>query len=263
MNLEPTRLFTTLIERLSDVPGVVAAAAFDESGFCLSCFVGDPLEAMGAGRVIPVLQELAAPSDANAPFDEGVTFVERHLVRVLVRRAHSSTLIVLVDPEADVDLVVAYLGRAVDQVSRASRPPPAPTPNAPSAAPEDARATSGFYSRETEDSGARKARDSVPPERVMEDVVLEHLRALVLDTMGFGAEVAFDHARGAVGTMTGQVPRARYVELVGRLASDIEDDESRSTFVSRALVLPTRTRESDALDLLSPLARWVVERRTG
>jgi hypothetical protein len=139
VNSEPTRLYATLIDRLSDVPGVVATAAFDESGGCLSCFVGESFESLGAGRVIPILQELAAPSDPKSPFEEGVTFVERHLVRVLLRRAVTSTFIALVEPDADVDLVVAHLGRSVDQVARASRPPPPA-----SVRPGEPRSESGF-----------------------------------------------------------------------------------------------------------------------
>lgn len=260
MNPEPTRLFTTLVERLSDVPGVVAAAAFDESGFCLSCFVGSALESLGASRVIPVLQELAAPAQEDGAFDEGVTFVERQLVRVLIRRASASTLIALVDPDADVDVVIAHLGRAVAQVTRASRPPPAMSTPAPAPIEEEGRSSSGFFARETESD--RKSRAPSPAERIVEEIVLERLRALALDALGFGANVAFERARGAVCNMNTQVPRARFVELVGRLAAEVEDDDARDTFVSRALVLPTRTRESDALELLSPLARWVVERRS-
>jgi hypothetical protein len=65
-----------------------------------------------------------------------------------------------------------------------------------------------------------------------------------------------------VNNLAGQVPRARWVELVGRLAGEIEGDDDRDTFVVRALAIPSRTRQSDALELLSPLARWVVERRS-
>ncbi len=257
MNFEPTRLYATLIDRLSDVPGVVAAAAFDESGRCLSCFVGQTFEELGAGRVIPILQELAAPSDPKSPFEEGVTFVERHLVRVLLRRAVTSTLIALVDPEADVDLVVAHLGRAVDQVARASRPPPPARREAP-------RTESGFYLREdVHELEGLLTPDAPAPGRIVDGAVLEALEKLSAEALGFTADAVFERARTSVSNLAHQVPRARWVELVGRLASEIEDDDGRDTFLTRALALPTctRTRNSNALELLSPLARWVVERR--
>lgn len=256
MNFEPTRLYATLIDRLSDVPGVVAAAAFDESGRCLSCFVGQTFEELGAGRVIPILQELAAPSDPKSPFEEGVTFIERHLVRVLLRRAVTSTLIALVDPEADIDLVVAHLGRAVDQVARASRPPPPPVD---AGAP---RSESGFYLRE--DVHQLEGLPATDADRRVVDVALiDALEKLSAEVLGSTADAVIERARTSVSNLAHQVPRARWVELVGRLASEIEDDDARDTFVTRALALPTctRTRNSNALELLSPLARWVVERR--
>lgn len=254
MNFEPARLYATLIDRLSDVPGVVATAAFDESGQCLACYVGESFADLGAGRVIPILQELAAPTDPRSPFEEGVTFVERHLVRVLLRRAVTSTLIALVDPEADVDLVVAHLGRAIDQVARASRPPP-PV----SAAPLEVRPSSGFFPRTDGSTG------STPPHvaKMVDDASLKRLEELALEALGFAAEIVFERAKVSVTSMAGQVPRARWVELVGRLAGEIEDDDARELFVTRALTLPSRPREGEGLDLLSPLARWVLERRTG
>ncbi len=264
MSAEPTRLYTTLIDRLSDVPGVLAAAAFDESGHCLSCFVGESFQALGAGRVIPMLQELAAPTDVAVPFDEGVTFVEHLLVRVLLRRSASSTFVVLIDPEADVDVVVAHLTRATQQIARAAIAAQASALAASAAtAPVDAdgpRTTSGFFAR---GEATPAAPDATPSPRAVEPLVVERLRAMAIEALGFAAEIVFDGARASVTNLAGQVPRARWVELVGKLASEIDDDDAREAFVARALLLPKRVRESDALDLLSPLARWVVERRAG
>lgn len=261
MNAEPTRLYTTLIDRLSDVPGVLAAAAFGESGRCLSCFVGETFEALGAGRVIPMLLELAAPSDPATPFDEGVTFVERTLVRVLLRRSASSTFVVLVDPEADVDVVVAHLTRATQQIARAVLAAAnAPRAEAPAEPTDGPRTTSGFFARE---GATPPAGEVAPSPRAVEPLVVERLRAMTLEALGFAAEIVFDSARASVTNLAGQVPRARWVELVGKLASEIDDDDAREAFVAQALLLPKRVRESDVLDLLSPLARWVVERRAG
>lgn len=280
MSSEPTRLYATLVDRLSDVPGVVATAAFDHEGECLACVFGSLLEPLGAGRVIPILQELAAPTDAATPFEEGVTFVEKHLVRVLLRRAANATFIVLIEPDADVDLVVAHVSRAVEQVARASRPPSmnaAATPSTPNvterthpsgtiAPPPSLEAlnnSSGFYAKEAseEHAGSAEKNDDPHEQRQVDPEMVQRLRAMADDALGFASEVVFERAKASVG-IEGSVPRSRWVELVGRIAGEIEDDDARERFVSSALVLPTRTRESDALDQLSPLARWVVERRS-
>jgi hypothetical protein len=261
---ESTRLYATLIDRLSDVPGVVACAAFEQDGQCLACYVGPQFEALGAGHVIPTLKELASPSDPTMPFEEGVTFVERKLVRVLLRRTPTSTFVVVVEPEGDVDLVVAHLARALDLVARAarglgSRPPVMsstvmPPPMHPN------RTSSGFYAKTSGEDGANERPSTAPGVRVVDDETVKKLEELSLANLGFASDVVWERIKASVANHAGQIPRGKWLELVGRLASEIEEDDDREAFVAAAMSLNARTIQSDALDLLSPLARYVVER---
>jgi len=265
VTFEPTRLYAPLVERLSEVPGVFTAAVFEESGQCLACYVGRGFTDFGVGRAIPILQELAAPEERTLPFEEGVTFVEKRLVRVLLRRAGASTFIMLVEPEADVDVLAAYLARAADQVARATRA----RSSAPPASKESMIpnvGTSGFYARPdtTSDASAvdRPSHGPVSP-RTVDPETVQRLETLTLGSLGVAADVVFSRMKASVTNAAGQIPRGRWLELVGRLASEIDDDAAREEFVAQAMALPTRGRESEALELLSPLAKFVVGRRTG
>ena len=106
MSLEPTRLYAALVDRLADVPGVHATAAF-QGDACLACVVGDELATLGAGRVIPLMRDLVVEAD-GAPLDEHVALFEGQLVRVLVRRSLASAFVVVMAPSCDVDIVAAH-----------------------------------------------------------------------------------------------------------------------------------------------------------
>ncbi len=263
MQAESTRLYATLIDRLSDVPGVVACAAFEQDGQCLACYVGPSFEALGVGHVIPTLKDLAAPDDPTMPFEEGVTFVERKLVRVIMRRTPTSTFVVLVEPEGDVDLVVAHLARALDLVARAARVqssrPPLVTSTVMPPPMQAQRTSSGFYAKPSPDDSLEATR--VPGVRVVDEETVKKLEELSLENLGFASDVVWERIKASVANHAGQIPRGKWLELVGRLASEVEEDDAREAFVANAMALNARTIHSDALDLLSPLARYVVERK--
>ena len=125
-----------------------------------------------------------------------------------------------------------------------------------------ARPSSGFYPR-PDDSGTAPSSDGPHVAKMIDDASLKRLEELALEALGFASEIVFERAKVSVTSLAGHVPRARWVELVGRLAGEIEDDDARELFITRALTLPSRPREAGGLDLLSPLARWVLEHKVG
>ena len=252
MSLEPTRLYAALVDRLADVPGVHATAAF-QGDTCLACVVGDELATLGAGRVIPLMRDLVVEAD-GAPLDEQVALFEGQLVRVLVRRSLASAFVVVMASSCDVDIVAAHLGRAAEIATRRSSAPASLPSSASSSAPVSAsreeRKESGFF-----------ARVEAPKETIAESAI-DALRDLTLETLGFAGDFVFAQATLSLRGEGGLIGRTRWLELVGRLASDIDDDARREAFVEKALALPTRGT-TDGLELLSPLARFVVGRRAG